>query len=432
MKRLPALLVLILLVGMAGGQPAATAQSEPSVTITLYSLYSDPDEAALFQRIASGYMEWYPNVRVEISDAGSENYFERLEQFIQADTLPDVFFSWGGYRFEQWVAAGYLRDITLELNGEWAASFATPSALDVFARDSVYYGVPLTWNVVGIFYNKALFAQAGLDPAHPPATWDEFLSAVQALKDAGITPIALGQGNQWPGHFWWDYLALRLGGAEAIRSAVNRTGSFTADPFVQAGEYLNQLVALDPFPDDFTRLSYGDQIDLMVTEQAALELMGGWAPELYAAYSENGGLGDQIGWFPFPALPTGVGNEGDILGGGIGLVVSRDAPDAAVDFLRYLTSVNVQRQLVNIGFIPVTVGANERVIAEQPVMRSIITARDAAPYWQLYYDQLLPPTVSETVVIAVNDLLTGGASPAEAALMIEAEAARELQALPGD
>jgi ABC-type glycerol-3-phosphate transport system substrate-binding protein len=50
---------------------------------------------------------------------------------------------------------------------------------------------------------------------------------------------------------------------------------------------------------------------------------------------------------------------GDILGGGIGVVVSRDAPDAAVDFVRYLTSVNVQRQLVNLGFVPVTAGAAE-------------------------------------------------------------------------
>jgi hypothetical protein len=69
---------------------------------------------------------------------------------------------------------------------------------------------------------------------------------------------------------------------------------------------------------------------------------------------------------------------------------------------------------------------------QYPVMRPIITARDADPYWQLYYDQLLPPTVAETVLAAVDDLLAGKAGPTEAARMIEAEAARELHALPVD
>ena len=41
-------------------------------------------------------------------------------------------------------------------------------------------------------YNKALFKQAGLDPAKPPSDWDTFLSAARRLKAAGITPLGAG------------------------------------------------------------------------------------------------------------------------------------------------------------------------------------------------------------------------------------------------
>ena len=54
--------------------------------------------------------------------------------------------------------------------------------------------------MVGVWYNKELFEKAGIDA--PPATWDEFLADVQKLKDAGITPIAVGEKDKWPGMFW--------------------------------------------------------------------------------------------------------------------------------------------------------------------------------------------------------------------------------------
>ena len=72
----------------------------------------------------------------------------------------------------------------------------------------------MPWNVgmVGFWYNKDLFTQAGIDA--PAGTWDELLEQIQTLKDAGITPIAVGAGDKWPAHFWYSYLMVRLGGAD--------------------------------------------------------------------------------------------------------------------------------------------------------------------------------------------------------------------------
>ena len=42
------------------------------------------------------------------------------------------------------------------------------------------------------------------------------LEDVQTLKDAGITPIAVGAGDKWPAHFWYSYLMVRLGGADVM------------------------------------------------------------------------------------------------------------------------------------------------------------------------------------------------------------------------
>ena len=59
--------------------------------------------------------------------------------------------------------------------------------------DDKQYGVPFNLGMVGVWYNKSLFEKAGINA--PPSTWSEFLADVEKLKSAGITPIAVGEGQ---------------------------------------------------------------------------------------------------------------------------------------------------------------------------------------------------------------------------------------------
>jgi raffinose/stachyose/melibiose transport system substrate-binding protein len=278
-----------------------------------------------------------------------------------------------------------------------------------------------------MFYNKALFAQAGLDPEAPPTTWDEFLAAVDTLKAAGITPISLGEGDKWPGHFWWVYLAIRLGGEEAFLKAYSREGSFADETFVQAGEYLNQLIEKNPFPEGFLAMTYGDQETVMGNGEAAMELMGQWSPDVQRSNSESGeGIGDDLGWFPFPVVEGGAGNPTDVLGGGDGFAVGVNAPDEAVEFLRFITSEENQRAMFAQGLVLPVVTNVDDLFADAPVAAAILNARNNAPYFQLYYDQFLPPSVGIAVNDAVETLFAGSASPEDVAQAIEDAASFEL------
>lgn len=425
MKILRSLLVLALLLGAVGG--LATTSAQDQVTITWWHIDTAESQAAVWQGLADEYMAAHPNVNIEITILENEAFKDRLVTVMQAGDPPDLFRSWGGGVLWQFAEAGLTRNIAPELEGEWKDSFSAKAALELYGKDGEYYGVPYTWGAVGIFYNKDLFEQAGLDPENPPTTWDEFLGAVQALKDAGITPIAIGQRDRWPGHFWWVYLAIRIGGEEAFLKAYNREGSFADEPFVQAGEYLQQLVALKPFAEGFLSMTYGDSQTQMVNQEAAMELMGQWAPSAYAGNNAELAAQLNLGWMPFPVIEGGAGNPDDVLGGGDGYAVGANAEDEAVDFLKFLTSAETLRALAGsaLGVVP-TVGAAEDAITD-PMMQRILQARNEAPYFQLYYDQFLPPAVATAVLDAVDALFAEAASPEEAAEMIEEAAAAELE-----
>jgi raffinose/stachyose/melibiose transport system substrate-binding protein len=174
-------------------------------------------------------------------------------------------------------------------------------------------------------------------------------------------------------------------------------------------------------------MTYGDQETVFGNGEAAMELMGQWSPDVQRSNSESGeGIGEDLGWFPFPVVEGGAGNPDDVLGGGDGFSVGANAPDAAVDFLRVITSEENQRAAFDLGFVLPVVAGVEDLFESNPIAATIVEARNNAPYFQLYYDQFLPPAMGVVVNDAVETLFAGTGTAEEAAQAVEDSASFEL------
>jgi len=203
--------------------------------------------------------------------------------------------------------------------------------------------------------------------------------------------------------------------------AYDGTGSFADEPFVQAGELLQDLVALEPFQTGFLGSSYDDEASLMGNGKAAMELMGQWAPSVQVANSVSGeGILSSLGWFSFPSVANGAGKLTDVMGGGGGYVLGKNAPDEAVDFLQFFLTKKYNKEMVRVeGSIPVVAGAEEALEGNENAVK-MVKAIANADYYQLYYDQFLPPAVGATVNDAVASLIAGMSTPEECAASIQA------------
>jgi raffinose/stachyose/melibiose transport system substrate-binding protein len=341
---------------------------------------------------------------------------------MQSGSPPDIFQSWGGGVLKQYADAGLVQDLTPSLqDNNWGASFQ-PGPLSLYTFDGKTYGVPWVAGMVGFWYNKALFEKAGI--AKPPATWTELLDAVKKLKAAGITPIALGEKEKWPGHFYWVYLATRIGGKDAFLKAYNREGSFADKPFVDAGARLKELIDLQPFQNGFLGSAYPDEQALMANGKAAMELMGQWAPGVNTTVAEDPkSYKDNLGWFAFPAVEGGAGDPSDALGGCDGFAIGKNAPKQAIDFVRFLTNAENQQAMAKVfGQIPMVKGAE----SDDPLLKEVANRLSQAKYYQLYYDQYLPPAVGQAVNDSTQGLFAGTSSPEDVAKTIEETAAAEL------
>ena len=384
---------------------------------------NDPGKAD-FQSIADAYTKAHPNVTIEITILENDAFKSKLATAMQAGAPPDLFQSWGGGVLKEYAKAGLVQDLSTPLKGAWGDSISS-SALGLYAVDSKTYGVPWNLAMVGIWYNKDNFAKAGI--AAPPKTWTELIDDVKKLQAAGVTPIALGDKDKWPGHFWWVYLATRQGGKDAFTKAVARTGKFTDPPFVDAGKKLQELVSLNPFPEGFLGLTFMEHSAFMASGKAGMELMGQWTIDAQKnATPDKLGLGDKLAFATFPTIEGGAGDASDVLGGADGIAVGKNAPPEAIDFLKFLTSVENQQKLTADGVaLPSVKGAETSI--KDPLLKQVQAQIAKAPYLQLYYDQALPPAVGNTVNDSTQALFAGQSTPEAVAKAIEDSAAAELK-----
>jgi raffinose/stachyose/melibiose transport system substrate-binding protein len=275
---------------------------------------------------------------------------------------------------------------------------------------------------VVFWYNKAMFTQAGITTT--PTTWTDFLQTVKTLQKAGIAPIGLGEKEKWPGMYYWTYLAMRLGGKAAFEKAYNRTGSFADTPFVQAGVHLQELNVLNPFQKGYLGAAYSDETTALGNGKAAMELMGQWAPGADASSAADK-KGPTFGLFPFPVVEGGAGNPTDVMGGGGGFAVGKNAPPETVDFLKFLTNATNARTLATKGIsLPPIKDALSSIT--DPLSKEIVQLVGSAPYFQLYYDQYLPPAVGQVLLDETQGLYANTITPPAAAKAIDDSVAASL------
>ncbi|MBB5783296.1 ABC transporter substrate-binding protein [Nonomuraea jabiensis] len=147
----------------------------------------EPAAAAYIEKAKADFAKRHPGVTVEFVAQPFDQYYTLLGTAIQSSKGPDVMLFNGGGQIRDRVTA------LLPLDQYVAEDKSRLAGWDAFSKDGKTYAAPVTLQGHPIYYNKTLYEKAGLDPANPPKTWNEFVSGCAAIKKAtGATCFALG------------------------------------------------------------------------------------------------------------------------------------------------------------------------------------------------------------------------------------------------
>jgi raffinose/stachyose/melibiose transport system substrate-binding protein len=413
--------------------PTDTTSAGPEpVTLTWWhnAVAADNGENTLgdyWQKVADDYTAAHPNVTIEIEQVQNEDLQRtRIPVALQSGVAPDLFQQWGGGELAAQADAGYLMDLTDVLSSDISR---LGGGVAPWQYNGKTYGLPFQFGVEGIWYRKSLFEQAGI--TDEPATMDELNAAVQKLKDAGITPIAVGAGDKWPAAHWWYNFALRSCSKDVLQAS-GTTFDFSDPCFVDAGKQLEAFIDTKPFQPKFTSTAAQQgatsSAGLLGTGNAAMELMGHWNIFVLDGFAADedakAALAADLGWFPMPATTGGKGDPTAALGGGDGFSCYVDAPAECADFLAYITSDDVQKGFAEtVGGLPVAPAAASSVT--NPNLQELAAVAGNAGYVQLWLDTTYGPNVGGAMNDGIVAIFAGAGDAQGVVDLMTAAAATE-------
>ncbi|MGC4746869.1 ABC transporter substrate-binding protein [Micromonospora sp. DT201] len=418
---------VLVVTGCSGGGDEATPQSElykNPVTLTWWHNASqDGPGKTYWEKVAKDFSALHSTVKIEI-EAIETNQLQRtrLPAALLSSDPPDIFQAWGGGEMSEQVEADYLKEITDQTKTEVGN---IGSAAEIWQVNGKQYGLPFRMGIEGIWYNKEMFAKAGI--AAPPTTFEELNAAVTKLKAINVIPIAVGAGDKWPAAHWWYNMALRACSVDTLKKAA-KDKTFDDPCFVKAGQDLKTFIDTKPFQPNF--IATPGQNDptsangMLANGKAAMELMGDWnRGTLDTVATDPAKLATFLGWFPVPAISGSPGDPKAALGGGDGFSCSKNAPAECVEFLKYIVSPEVQKGYAETGTgLPVAKGAEAGV--KDPALKSILDATSGASYVQLWLDTAYGSTVGSAMNDAIVAIFAGNGTPEKVVSAMKAAASK--------
>lgn len=277
---------------LAGLPGTLSAQTEVVVWVA-----GEPGQTTIYDELAEAFNAKNPDAKITVVKNSSDLFNPALIPALSAGEGPDLFtFGTGPGQPAALIAGGLVADLT-DAYFEHGWGDTIPEGIVVqTSSDGKLWAFGNEVETTGMFYNKAIFAENGIEV---PTTWAEMEAAVAKLQEAGFdTPIGLGAADKWPISHWQSMMFGRYAGPEGIEDVLFGDGEWTDAPFVAASAKLQEMGKAGWFGSTPVAIGYGELMDRFWAGEIPMTFTGPWVI--------GGGIeaaGDRIGDYSVFAVP---------------------------------------------------------------------------------------------------------------------------------
>lgn len=337
------------------GLPAGCGHDDDALT---FFFAANPEEADARTKIIAAFEELHPDIRVRTVLSGP-NPMQQLSIFCAGGRCPDVVMAWE-FSYAGLADRGVLADLGtfLAADPDFADQLHSDSIsalYETFTFDGRQYALPEQWSGNFLFYNPAIFAEAGV-PAPPPRweepwSFNEFLGAAQELTERGTD----GRIGRWGFVDAWapGYSAALFGMNNGTPWSTPRMNprhlNFDDDDFLAGVQFYADLATVHRVAPAGADVQSVSTMDLFSSGRAAMALGGHWRYQTFARAADL--------QFDVTVLPTGphAGRACSNIGT-TGLAIAADSPrqEQAWEFVKFVTGPVGQALIAETGlFVPV-------------------------------------------------------------------------------
>jgi multiple sugar transport system substrate-binding protein len=321
---------------------AGGCASEDDDALTFF-FGANPEERDARIRIVDEFQRQHPGIKVRAVLSGP-GVMQQLATFCAGGKCPDVLMAWE-LTYSELADRGVLLDLNTLLARDQAFSAQLKSdsigaLYETFTYNGGQYALPEQWAGNYLFYNRQLFAEAGV-PA-PPSTWDQPWSFDDFLDTATALTKRDGSGRATQWGFVNTYVSFYSAGLFAMNNGVpwstprvNPTHlNFDKDAFIEATQFYADLANRHRVAPNASEQQSMATTDLFSIGKAAIAMGGHWR---YQTFMRADGLD-----FDVTSLPIGPGRAGrsacsNIGVTGLAISASSQRKEQAWEFVKFAT-----------------------------------------------------------------------------------------------
>jgi len=306
--------------------PAPPTEPPVSGQVEVFSWWTGGGEAAGLEAMIKVFKAEYPNIEfinAAVAGGAGTNARAVLATRLQAGDPPD---SWQGHAGQEligtYVAGSQIEPLNDLYDQEGWINVMPKTLIPLISKDGKIYSVPVNIHRANVlWYNPSVLKANNVTV---PTTMDEWFAAMDTLKAAGVTPLALVE--QWTKMHLLESVLLGTLGADKYNGLWDGTTDWAgADVKGALDNYAKVLTYVNT---DSASLSWQDASQLVINGDAAFNVMGDWAEGYFRELGKTPET--DYGWAPTPGS-VGVFQ---FLSDSFVLAVGAPDPEAATAWLK--------------------------------------------------------------------------------------------------
>ena len=373
-------------------EPVA-ASEDASGEVTIWYYWETAGHQEALNHIIQEFNDKQDKITVQAKYVPFADFKKQLSVGASAGELPDIVIL-DNPDHASYAAMGIFADIT----DRFDVSTYYPGPVNSCTLDGRLYGVPFGSNDLVLFYNEDMLKEAGCEV---PTTWDELLDVAKKTTKNNVYGFAHSALQNEEGTF--NFLPW-------VWSTGQTSYEINSEGGIKAMYFMKDLVESGAFPKEAINWTQGDTMNQFISGNLAMMINGTW--QIPTMRQEVPDLKWNVA-----AIPQDK-QQASGLGGENYAVIAGGNEEAAIAFLQYATSKDTCLYMMGtMGYISSDSTIAEGQFAGDPVYEVFVeemkyaNARGPLPEW---------PDISDAISLAFNKVITGDATPEDAAAEAQA------------